>query len=213
MSKKHFEEKYWEHHAQQLEERHKLALSLIGQPESILDLGCGDGLFLRNVNAQKKIGLDLSETAVATAKKKGTDTRVFDFEHEELPFKKDEFDVVTLLDVLEHTFQPDVQLRNAARVGKKVIITVPNFAFAISRLQAFFGKVPSVLGERKGHVFYFTRKKLHEIFSRAGVSIVKEKYYFPLMHVPVIGLLSKIVGSIRPSFFATEFAVMGEKKT
>ncbi len=212
MSKKQFEEKYWEQHTQQLEERHKLALALIGQPKSILDLGCGDGFFLRNINAQNKIGLELSKIAVAAAKKKGTDARVFDFEHEKLPFKTNEFDIVTLLDVLEHTFQPDVQLRNAARVGKKVIITVPNFAFAISRFQALFGRVPSVLGERKGHCFYFTRGKLHDICRRAGVRILSQKYYFPLMHVPIVGWLTTAFGSLFPSFFATEFAVMGEKR-
>jgi len=212
VSKKQFEEEYWKSHTQRLEERHKLALALIGQPESILDLGCGDGLFLRHVKAQKKTGLELSKKAVAAARKKGIDARVFDFEHEELPFKKDDFDVVTLFDVLEHTFQPDVQLRNAARVGKRIIITVPNFAFAISRLQALFGAVPSVLGERKGHCFYFTRKKLHEICKRTGVRIVEQKYYFPLMHVPIIGWLTTAFGSLFPGFFATEFAVIGEKK-
>lgn len=212
MSKKQFEEKYWMRHVQKLEERHKLALNLIGQPESILDLGCGDGLFLKHVKAKRKVGIDLSETAVKRARKKGIDARVFDFEHKKLPFKKNEFDFISLLDVLEHTFQPDVQLRNAARVGKKVVITVPNFAFAISRLQALFGIVPTILGERKGHCFYFTQKKLHEICKRAGIKIVKEIYYFPLMHVPIIGALSQILGSMLPSFFATEFAILGEKK-
>jgi len=212
MSKKEFEEEYWSHHAQKLEERHKLALSLIGQPNSILDLGCGDGLFLKNVTAERKVGLELSETAVKNAKKRGIDARVFDFEHDKLPFKNNEFDVVTLLDVLEHTFQPDKELRIAARVGRSVVVTVPNFAFAVSRFQSLFGMVPSVLGERKGHVFYFTRRKLHEICRRAGVKIVKEMYYFPLMRVPVLGWLSRALGLIFPGFCATEFAILGEKK-
>jgi len=212
MSKKEFEEEYWTHHAQKLEERHKLALELIGQPSSVLDLGCGDGLFLRNVNAKRKVGLELSETAVKIARKKSIDARLFDFEHGKLPFRDNEFEVVTLLDVLEHTFQPHKQLRNVARVAKQVVITVPNFAFVVSRLQVLFGLVPSVLGERKGHVFYFTRGKLHEICRRAGVKIVKETYYFPLMHLPLIGWLSRAAGYLFPGFFATEFALLGEKK-
>jgi len=212
MSKKEFEEEYWSHHAQKLEERHRLALELIGQPSSVLDLGCGDGLFLRNVDAKRKVGLELSKTAVKNAKRRGIDARLFDFEHEKLPFKDEEFDCVTLLDVLEHTFQPDKELRNAARVAKRVVITVPNFAFVVSRLQVLFGLVPSVLGERKGHVFYFTRRKLHEICRRAGVKIVKETYYFPLMHLPLIGWLSSAVGYLFPGLFATEFAVLGVKR-
>lgn len=212
MSKKKFEEAYWSKHTHQsLEERHKLALRLIGTCTSILDLGCGDGLFLSHVNATRKVGIDLSEEAVKHAQQKKIDARVFDFEQEELAFEKDEFDFVTLLDVLEHTFQPDKQLANASRVAKHIVITVPNFAFLGSRMQALFGKVPSVLGERKGHCFYFTRKKLHEIFKRAGVRIVTERYYIPLMHVPVIGWFTKAIGYLRPSLFATEFAVLGEK--
>jgi len=212
MSKKQFEEEYWTHHKQKLEERHKLALKLIGNPESILDLGCGDGLFLGSVNAKRKVGLEMAEEAVKAAKKKKLDVRVFDFEEKTLPFKDNEFDVVTMLDVLEHTFEPRRHLKNAARVGKRVVITVPNFAFFVSRLQALFGVVPTVLGERKGHIFYFTRTKVHQVFKDAGIRIVKEKYYFPMMHTPVIGLLSRFIGSIFPGFFATEFAVIGEKR-
>ncbi len=212
MSKKQFEEEYWTHHEQKLEERHKLAVQLIGQPASILDLGCGDGFFLSQVSVRKKVGLELSKEAVKAAKKKGIDARVFDFEEKKLPFKQNEFDVVTLLDVLEHTFDPRKPLRIASQAGKRIVITVPNFAFFVSRLQALSGGVPTVLGERKGHIFYFTRKKLHKVFKDAGIRIVKEKYYFPMMHVPAIGLISRVIGSIFPGFFATEFAVMGEKQ-
>jgi methionine biosynthesis protein MetW len=212
MSKKTFEEHYWGHHTQQLEERHKLALELIGNPESLIDLGCGDGFFLQHAKAQRKAGLEMSETAVQHAKKKGLDVRLFDFENDEIPFKDNEFEIATMLDVLEHTFQPDIQLRNAARVAKKIVITVPNFAFLTFRLQALFGKVPMVLGERKGHCFYFTRKKLHEICKRAGIRIIEEKHYFPLMRVPVIGMISALIGKIFPGLLATEFAVLGEKK-
>jgi hypothetical protein len=103
-------------------------------------------------------------------------------------------------------------LRRAARVGKKVIVTVPNFAFACSRFQTLIGKVPTILNERKGHTFYFTREKLHEIFKRAGVKIIKEEYYFPLMRVHGIGLVSRLTGLLFKSFFATEFAVVGERE-
>jgi methionine biosynthesis protein MetW len=212
MSKKTFEEHYWAHHTQKLEERHKLALDLIGQADSILDLGCGDGLFLRHTQAKRRTGMEMSKIAVQKAHKKGIDVRVFDFEHKKLPFKTNEFEVVTMLDVLEHTFQPDIQLRKASRVAKKVVITVPNFAFATFRLQALFGIVPTILGERKGHCFYFTQKKLHEICNRAGVRILKEAHYFPLMNTPIIGKFSKIIGTLFPGFFATAFAIIGEKK-
>lgn len=211
MSKQQFEEEYWSGHEQRLEERHKLAMQLIGQPESILDLGCGDGFFLSQVNVKRKVGLEMSTQAVNAAKKKRLDVRVFDFETKKLPFKQNEFDVVTLLDVLEHTFDPRKPLNIAAQAGKRIVITVPNFAFFVSRLQALSGGVPTILGERKGHIFYFTRKKLHQVFRDSGIRIVREKYYFPMMHVPIIGEISRLIGSIFPGFFATEFAIMGEK--
>ena len=212
MSKTAFEDKYWEGHNQHPEARHKLALALSSNATSILDLGCGDGLFLSLHPALRKVGLEMSKEAVHKAKERGLDARQFDFEHEKLPFKDDEFDIVTLLDVLEHTFDPATELRNASLAGKRVVITVPNFAFLGARLSALFGRVPSVLNERKGHCFYFTRKKLQEIFVRANLRVVAEKNYYPLMNVPVVGLCSRAIGWIFPSLLATEFCFAGEKQ-
>lgn len=212
MSKTAFENAYWQEHNQQVEARHKLALALTSSASSILDLGCGDGLFLSLHPAARKVGLEMSKDAVHKAKERGLDARQFDFEHEKLPFKENEFDIVTLLDVLEHTFDPATQLRNASANGKRVVITVPNFAFLGARLSALFGMVPSVLNERKGHCFYFTRKKLHEIFVRANLRVVAEKNYYPLMNVPVLGLFSRALGWLFPSLLATEFCLAGEKQ-
>lgn len=212
MSKTAFEDAYWKEHNQTPEARHNLALALSSSASSILDLGCGDGLFLSLHPAARKAGLEMSGEGAKKAKTRGLDVRTFDFEHEKLPFKQNEFDFVTLLDVLEHTFDPATQLRNASVCGAKTLVTVPNFAFLGSRLSALFGRVPSVLNERKGHCFYFTRKKVYEIFERAGLTIVAEKNYYPLMNVPVIGLFSRALGWLFPSLLATEFCVVGEKK-
>lgn len=95
---------------------------------SLLDVGCGNGLFCNYVNSQgrvlKVVGLDRSKTAlkyVGTEKIQGSIT--------EIPFPDKWFDCVTSLEVLEHlpikTFE-DAR-KEIARVAKKyIIVSVPN---------------------------------------------------------------------------------------
>ena len=84
MTKKTFEEKYWAKHSQRMEERHRLAKKLTGKVESLLDIGCGDGIFLANLDIKRKKGIDLSEKAIQKARKRGLDVQVVDFENEDL---------------------------------------------------------------------------------------------------------------------------------
>jgi SAM-dependent methyltransferase len=96
----------------------------------LLDAGCGSGRTLDELARYgRPTGVDLSPEAVATARRRGhDDVRVARVE--ELPFADATFDVVTCLDVVEHT--PDdratlAELRRVTRPGGLLLVTVPAY--------------------------------------------------------------------------------------
>lgn len=99
-------------------------------PPLILDLGCGTGgtfPLLRRFGTV--VGLDASLTALRFAYRRGKTTLVLgDGQH--LPFASASFDLVAVLDVLEHLDDDEGALREIFRVLKKggaVVFTVPAF--------------------------------------------------------------------------------------
>lgn len=127
-----------------LEERHwwfvarreilfTLATSLAPSGATLLDVGCGTGFFLAQAKEHfTVVGLDPSPIAVALCGELGLDC-VSPGSATDLSSVGDQrFDIVTLLDVIEHVDHDVVALRAAAdalRPGGRVIVTVPAFQF------------------------------------------------------------------------------------
>src|SRR5689334_9695378 len=104
----------------------------IGLPPNarILDAGCGSGSVLGHLRAFGEVtGADVSPLAVAAARARRTG-EVVQASIERLPFPDGSFDLVTCLDVLEHT-PDDVavlrELRRITRPGGHVLLTVPAY--------------------------------------------------------------------------------------
>jgi SAM-dependent methyltransferase len=96
----------------------------------LLDAGCGSGRTLDELARYGRVsGVDLSPEAVAAARLRGHDD-VHVARVEELPFGDATFDVVTCLDVVEHT--PDdretlAELWRVTRPGGLLVVTVPAY--------------------------------------------------------------------------------------
>lgn len=96
---------------------------------AILDVGCGSGRTLDELRAYGTVaGLDPSPMAVAAAQARGHDARLATAEA--APFPAHSFDLVTCLDVLEHT--PDdrrtlSELLRLCRPGARLVVTVPAY--------------------------------------------------------------------------------------
>ncbi|HVU06283.1 MAG TPA: methionine biosynthesis protein MetW [Candidatus Paceibacterota bacterium] len=215
MDVKAFENRRWSGEDQAIQFRHRAALDLVPRG-TVLDLGSGDGLLLSLLWKKKAItgkGLDLSEEGVKKANAKGLDTRVYDFGLNKLPFAEGSFDTVTLLDILEHLYDPGSVLKEAARVAKKnVVVGVPNFSSLPARLQVLLGRIPENNQPKKGHVYWFNKKALEKIAADAGLRLVELHTNTLFERVPVVGTITRLKARFWPSLFALSFVAKFEKR-
>jgi len=125
---------------------HKAILEWVQQGSSVLDLGCGEGELLallvkeRHVRAQ---GIEIDEQAIYRCVAKGLSVFHEDIDNGLSDYADQSFDYVILNQSFQQVKKPDIVLREALRVGREVIVGLPNFAHYQARLQIFFrGKTP-----------------------------------------------------------------------
>jgi len=209
-----FEEEYWRKHSQQIVFRHKAALDLI-EKGPVLDLGCGDGLFLEMLKRKEiaGIGLEISSAAVEKAKAKGLDVRKFDFSNAPLPFIDNSFEVAVLLDVIEHLYQPDKILKEAHRVTRYgIILSVPNFNSLPARTQMLIGKIPENNKPKQGHIYWTSYSVIKDLLKKNGFEIEKIEVNSFFSWLPGIKNLMQFLAKIRPSLFGLRFVIKAGKK-
>lgn len=106
------------------------ALPDTGGDLRILDAGCGSGRTMQMLAPLGSVeGIDVDEDALQVARDRGIDTVRASF-IETLPFDEASFDLVTCLDVLEHTADDRVALAELFRVmapGARLVVTVPAY--------------------------------------------------------------------------------------
>lgn len=212
MSVEFFENQRWGKKDQAEQARHLVALEWIKEGK-VLDLGCGDGLFL-NLLKNKSIegeGIDISEQAVNKCLAKRLKAKVFNFENHPLPYPDDEFEYTVMLDVLEHLFFPEKLLSEAARVSKHVIIAVPNFNSLSARIQMLFGKTPENNYPSKGHIFWFNYKILKDMIDKPGLKVEQIKFGSYKKEVPILNFITKFLAEFWPGMFALSLVVKCKK--
>jgi homoserine O-acetyltransferase len=112
--------------------------SLIEPNSSVLDIGCGDGALLANLMADKNIkgeGIELDEKLVLDCVKRGLPIIQHDIEEGLENYADKSYDYIILSQTLQTVKNTETVLRELMRVGKKVIVSFPNFAHWRCRLQ------------------------------------------------------------------------------
>jgi len=153
------------------------------QSNTILDIGCFDGIFLSLVKNQDNdfYGLDASDWAIEHMQKKEIKIQKFFFDGKtKLPFEKDFFDIVIAGEIIEHIFDTDFFLEEISRVlkpGGRLLISTPNIASLGRRLLLLFGANPITEvspneANSVGHIRYFTRETLKNILAKHGFKII-----------------------------------------
>jgi len=124
----------------------KVIADLLPNNTRVLDVGCGDGSLMNLLVKEKNIevrGLELEKQNVQECIYKGLPVIQGNAETELYQFPNQSFDYVVLSQTLQAFYSPDKVLRELLRIGKSVIVSIPNFGYWKVRTSLlFFGKMP-----------------------------------------------------------------------
>ena len=124
----------------------RIIADLVERNSSVLDVGCGDGVlmnFILNNISDDIRGIEISKTNVQKCISKGLTVIEGDAEKDLFQFPDSSFDFVILSQTLQAFLNPERVLDELLRVGKKAIVTIPNFGHLKVRLNLLFkGTMP-----------------------------------------------------------------------
>jgi 2-polyprenyl-3-methyl-5-hydroxy-6-metoxy-1,4-benzoquinol methylase len=129
---------------------------------------------------------DLSASNVANAGARGFTAHRIDL-NEGLPgLEDDAYDVVGMLEIIEHVVASERLLAEAGRVlrpGGLLVLSTPNYGFVQERLQTLAGRPPIAEGY---HYRFFTIRSMREQLARAGLRVVEERFSSPAIGANVV---------------------------
>ena len=115
----------------------KIIANLIEKNTRVLDVGCGDGTLMEFLKDDNKIdirGIEISKNNVQKCIGKGLTVIEGDAEKDLSQFPDGSFDFVILSQTLQAFLNPEKVISELLRVGKKAIVTIPNFGYWKVRL-------------------------------------------------------------------------------
>ena len=120
---------------------HLLVAEMVERGSKVLDVGCGDGDLLQLLETRgiDGRGIELSREGVNRCVAKGLAVVQGDADTDLVNYPDDAFDYVILSQTLQATRQPKVVLENLLRIGRRAIVSFPNFGFWRLRLQLLIG--------------------------------------------------------------------------
>jgi homoserine O-acetyltransferase len=161
---------------------YELIESLIEPDSTVLDVGCGDGALLARLTVDKNIkgtGIELDQDLVLECVKRGLSVVQHDVE-QGLAWADKSFDVVTLSQTVQTVKDPEKVFLELLRVGKRVIVSFPNFAHWHCRAQLIFGGKAPVTQQlphewhRSPNIHFLSIKDFDRFCAKLGVRVEKK---------------------------------------
>lgn len=129
-----------------MKQEFKIIANNIENNTRVLDVGCGDGVLIEYLKQEKNIdvrGLEISKDKVQICISKGLTVIEGNAEIDLKQFPNNSFDYVVLSQTLQAFLNPEIVINELLRVGKRAIVTIPNFGFWKVRLHLLFkGTMP-----------------------------------------------------------------------
>ena len=170
-----------------ISEVERLILQEIPCGASVLDLGCGDGHLLAELKSRghkKLVGVEVAQDSLLKAGGRGLNIIDYDLNAGLPAFIDNQFDVVILSATLQAVANVEMLFDEMRRVGRRVIVSFPNFAYRKLRdayLQG--GRSPKAPGEF-GFEWYNTPNRrfpsiadVHDLCEKKNLRLEKEIYF------------------------------------
>ena len=109
---------------------YKIISEIIDKSSRVLDVGCDDGALMEYLKQNKDVdirGIEISKEKVQTCISKGLTVLEGNAELDLKQFPNKSFDYVVLGQTLQAFVNPEIVIKELLRVGKKAIVTIPNF--------------------------------------------------------------------------------------
>ena len=158
----------------------KLIESLIQEKSKVLDIGCGEGGLLKqledNINADTR-GIELDSNLARKAIASGLSVVQGNAEIDLDQYSDESFDYVILSQTLQAVLKPKDLLIELLRIGKKAIVSFPNFGHWRIRTQLLFkGRMPITKGlpyswYETPNIHFFTIKDFQELCKELNIVI------------------------------------------
>ena len=119
-----------------------LVASMVEANSRVLDVGCGDGALLRLLAEEKGVdarGIELSQRGVNDCVAQGLSVIQGDADTDLAAYPDDSFDYVILSQTLQATRHPRLVLEDMLRIGRRAVVSFPNFGHWRIRAQIAFG--------------------------------------------------------------------------
>jgi len=116
---------------------YSIIAGMVNKSASVLDLGCGNGELLALLKKERGVtklqGIEIDEQAIYRCVAKGLGVFHGDIDSGLSEYQDKSFDYVILNQSFQQVKKPDVVLSESMRVGRKVIVGLPNFAYITAR--------------------------------------------------------------------------------
>ena len=161
----------------------QIIASWIEKRSKVLDLGCGEGdllYFLKHNREVKCTGIERKESRVARCIEKGLSVLQGDINLEILDYPDNTFDYVVLSQTLQQVYEPSELIKNLLKIGKKGIVSFPNFSYWRVRLQLLLTGYAPITRQlpyewyNTPNIRVITLKDFRKFSRQVGFKIIKE---------------------------------------